>query len=535
MPLRVSEVRMPLHGDEKSVVARALERAGLDPDEVASVELVRKSLDRRRRYPELVYTFDFHLKDAVRAAALRSDPRVAVIEEAPSEPLPRGDRPLDHRPVVIGAGPAGLFAALVLARHGYRPLLLERGARMNERVRHVEAFHRGRELLPESNYLFGEGGAGTFSDGKLTCRSKDPRGRFVLDEFRTKSGIESIRYYYRPHLGSDRVRAVVGHLRREIESLGGELRYGARVEGLRHALGRMQAVRTPAGEIGAQCVICAPGHSARDFYEALQRDGVTLEQKAFQMGFRVEHPQAMVNDRVYCGMGDPATLGPADYRLSATIDGRSVFSFCMCPGGEIMPSVHDALHFSTNGMSYFHKDTGFATSGLVTTIEPAEFGGAGALAGIELQAHYERLAAVAAGPRFALPAQRLADFAQGRLSRDVPRTSSRSGEVPADLAAFAPAWLVRIVRRALPVFERQMRGFLGPEGVIGGPEARSSSPVRIVRDPETLVAAGIDGLYPVGEGAGYAGGIVSAAIDGVRAAEAVIRRFAPAASGRMIS
>lgn len=530
MLLRVSEMRMPIDGDEQALIADAIRRAGLDRDEVASVELSRKSLDRRRGRVELVYTFDLHLVEGRSPRSkIRRDARVAIVDEDPPEEIGVGDRRLEHRPIVVGAGPGGLFAALVLARRGFRPIVIERGTRMNERVRHIEAFYRGRELKPESNYLFGEGGAGTFSDGKLTSRSKDPRARFVLDEFRKKSGFEAVRYYYRPHLGSDRVRAVVGHLRREIESLGGEFRYAVRVDHVRHRNGRLIGLETSAGDVAADVVVCAPGHSARDFYANLWTDGVKLERKAFQMGFRVEHPQEFVNERVWRCAADAEKLGPADYRLATTIDGRGVFSFCMCPGGEIIPSVHDTTHFCTNGMSYFNKDSGFANSGIVTTIEVDEFSGDGPLAGIALQEEFEKRSAVAAGERFALPAQRLTDFCRGESSRDVPKTSCRSGEHPSDVAQFAPPWVTEVVRKAIASFDRQLRGFVDPRAIICGPESRSSSPVRIVRDDATMESPGMSGLYPVGEGAGYAGGIVSAAIDGVRAAEKIVGIYLPTA------
>lgn len=523
MPLRVSEVRVPVDGGDGVLLARALRKAGLNDEDVTSLEVVRRSIDRRRAEPVFSFTVDLHLADESRGCvAAHGVERVA----APSPPeIPMGEEPLEHPPVVVGTGPAGMFAALYLAQRGFRPIVLERGDRMNHRVAKIRDLNRDGALDPESNYLFGEGGAGTFSDGKLTSRSKDPRARWVLREFRDRSGVPSVTWDHRPHLGSDRVRTVVGRIRQEILSLGGEIRFRCRVDRLRLRDGRVTGVVTSAGDVPAAVVVLAPGHSARDLYRALHQQEVAMVPKAFQLGFRVEHPQSWVDTRVWGRFAGKPELGPADYRLAVKARGAGVYSFCMCPGGEIIPAISDVGHMNTNGMSWSSRATGFANSGLVTTLEPESFPGEGPLAGVFWQERLEAHAAALAGGGLAVPAQRLQDWIQGRPSDSLPSTSCRTGLVPAPLRSVVPEQVDRLVRDVMGGIERQMPGFLQEEALLVGPESRSSAPVRLVRDPRSLESPGTEGLLPVGEGAGYAGGIVSAAVDGLRAAEVIVARY----------
>lgn len=524
MPLRVNEIRVPIDGGEQDLLARALKKAGLRPDEVTNLQVVRRSLDRRRREPMFAFTVDLHLVDESGASTSAGVQRVEVPTLSTEA---TGEERLEHPPVVVGTGPAGLFAALHLARAGFRPIVMERGDRMNHRVQRIREINQERTLDPESNYLFGEGGAGTFSDGKLTSRSKDPRARWVLQEFHERSGVASVAWDYRPHLGSDRVRTVVGRLRKEILDLGGEIRFRCRMDRLVLRDGVVRGVVTSRGEIPARAVILGPGHSARDLYDTLHEQGVALERKPFQLGFRVEHPQAWVDSCIWGRHAGRPELGHADYRIVVHARGSSVFSFCMCPGGEIIPAISDTGHMNTNGMSWSGKATGFANSGLVTTLEPESFPGEGPLAGVRWQERLEARAARLVDHGLAVPAQRLEDWVADRPSDSLPESSCRTGLLPVPLREVVPPSVDALVRDALAGMERQMPGFQQLDAVLVGPESRSSSPVRIVRDTETLESPTVTGLWPIGEGAGYAGGIVSAAVDGVRAAQAVAARFLP--------
>ena len=525
MPLRVHQIRVPVDGDEAELLKQALRKAGVGADAVRSLEVVRRSLDRRRRTPVFSFTVDLHLREGMRGPATGHG--VEHVEAPVTPDVPSGSEVLEHRPVVVGAGPAGLFAALYMAQRGYRPILLERGDPMNLRVGRIREMNQDGVLDPESNYLFGEGGAGTFSDGKLTSRSKDPRARWVLREFVERSGVASVTWDYRPHLGSDRVRTVVGRIRKELLALGADIRFRCRMERLRTSGGRVVGVDTTEGDLQTGLVILAPGHSARDLYRSLHADGVPMERKPFQLGLRVEHPQRWADQRGWGPLALTADLGPADYQIAVRVRGASLFSFCMCPGGEIIPAVSDLEHMNTNGMSWSGRATGYANSGLVTTLDPEAFPGEGPLAGLRWQESLEARAATLGGGGLAVPAQRVRDWLSGSDSSTFPGTSCRTGLVPVSLNEVIPPGVDRLLRDGLDRIERQLPGFVQDDALFVGPEARSSSPVRILRDPATLESPGIGGLLPVGEGAGYAGGIVSAALDGLRAAQAVVARYRP--------
>lgn len=534
MPIRVTNLRTSVDEAETSLPARLAKVIGIPLRDLPAWRVLRKSLDARdKRDLQFVYTAEIFVPTGEEEAILENVPaapaaRVEAIAETPYTLPDPGPRPMQHRPIVVGSGPGGLLAAYILAEQGYQPLVLERGTPVNERIRDVKTFDDGGAFQPESNYLFGEGGAGTFSDGKLTCRGSGPDYLRVLELLAECKGQQpgkpSILYYHRPHLGSNRLPAVVKALRQRIEGFGGEIRFHTRVEDVLLQEGRVVGVATSSGTIPCDVVLFATGHSARDTYTMLARRGVPMVQKPFQIGVRVEHPQELVNRVQYGSRSYEERLGNADYSLVGH-GSADVFTFCMCAGGYIIPSVSQEGYFCTNGMSLSKRDSPYANSGLVVTLPTSEFGSSDILAGMYVQERYERLAFELGRGEYRCPVQRATDYLDGRASASVPACSYPRDKVTAHLADLLPPYVAEALRTGLPKMNRAWRGKFLPDAVLVGPEARGSSPIRILRD-DTTRESPIGGFYPVGEGAGYAGGIVSAAVDGLRTAKAIMSQYA---------
>jgi uncharacterized FAD-dependent dehydrogenase len=528
MSIRVANIRLELGEPEEGLPDKIASRLGVGTGEVASWRILRKSLDARSHDDiHFSYSAEVQLPDeAISKVGLSPSPDIQpYIPERFEWPEP-GSRPARHRPVIVGSGPAGLIAGYLLAESGYRPLILERGRAVKDRVADVRRFDENGLLDPESNYLFGEGGAGTFSDGKLTSRGTGPDVVRVLEILAECHGKPSIVYEHRPHLGSNRLPLVVRTLRRKIEEMGGEVRFSCLVEDLDIEGGCLRGLSTSSGYIAADVAILAIGHSARDTYGMLLRRGVPIAPKPFQLGVRIEQPQASI-DRARYGhnAGHPA-LGAADYSASVRAGRRDLFTFCMCAGGYVMPSVSDPGYFCTNGMSESRHDSPFANSGLVVTIEPGELGSDHPLAGIHYQQRFERLAYLAGERTYAAPLQWARDFLAGRPSRGTIPTSYRRGGKTLDLRLFLPDPVVDALEHGLKLMDRRFGGHFLRDATLTGPEARGSSPVRIIRDPQTRENPVVAGLYPCGEGAGYAGGIISAAVDGLRTARTIVSEYA---------
>jgi uncharacterized protein len=525
--LRLTELRLPLDHSEEDLRAAILRELGIKPHELAGYSVFRRSFDARRRGAvALIYHLDVETtrEDEI-LRRLHGHPHVGPTPDTSYRFVARASGDLALRPVVIGVGPCGLFAGLLLAQMGFRPLILERGKKVRERTVDTFGLWRKGILDPESNVQFGEGGAGTFSDGKLYSQIKDPehRGRKVLTELVEAGAPPEILFVNRPHIGTFRLVKVVESLRAKIESLGGEIRFQSRVEDLAVEQGKVRGVTLADGEfLPADHVVLAVGHSARDTFEMLLRRGVYVEAKPFSIGFRIEHPQGLI-DR--CRFGPQAghpLLGAADYKLVHHCrNGRSVYSFCMCPGGTVVAAASEPGRVVTNGMSQYSRDEANANSGIVVGITPEDYPG-GPLAGVEFQRRWEERAFELGGGTYEAPGQLVGDFLAGRPSTAFGSVlpSYTPGVRLGDLSTSLPGYAIEAIREALPAFDRKIRGFAMTDAVLTGVETRTSSPVRIERN-ESFQSLNTEGLYPAGEGAGYAGGILSAAVDGIRVAEAV--------------
>ena len=539
--LELSELKLAVDHVEEDLymaVARALR---VVPQAVTKVGVYRRAVDARHGKVSLNYTVHVEVTDEEEAMR-QHDPALARVSPVPERnykglpEITQGRRLPAQRPVIVGTGPCGLFCALILARAGWRPIVLERGKQAGPRARDVTGFwRRGLELDPDSNVQFGEGGAGTFSDGKLYTQIKDRDHRipWLLREMVKAGAPEDILVKARPHIGTDRLITVVRHVREEIISLGGDLRYSTTLTGLlKDAAGAVRGVElSTGGEIAAERVVIAIGHSARDTFSMLYEAGVCMEAKSLSIGVRIEHPQGLIDQTQYGRWAGQQRLGAAPYKfVHHSRNGRAAYSFCMCPGGLVVAASSEPGGVVTNGMSSYARAEANANAGFMVDISPDDYahaGGSGPLAGIDFQRLWERRAFIEGGRNYYAPVQTSGDFlarrATGVLGSVVP--SYQPGVTPCDLHALMPAYVTETLREAIPAIERQLRGFAHPEAVLRAVETRSSSPLRMTRHPETFHSISTPGLYPAGEGAGYAGGIISAAVDGMRIAEALLREL----------
>ena len=537
--IRINQLKMPLGHSADSLMARAARTLRVRENRIADLKIVKRSVDARKK-PEICYSYAVDVAVSGLDGAgeqqlvhrLR-DRNVGISQEKVYRCPECGGERLDHPPVVVGAGPAGLFCGLLLARKGYRPILLERGQDVDARTREVTAFWEGGTLNPSSNVQFGEGGAGTFSDGKLNTLVKDPagRGRLVLQTFVEAGAPEEILYWNKPHLGTDVLIGVVEHIRCEIERLGGQVRFctqlteldirDSQVRGVH--IKRTDGAEPEASYLETEVVVLAIGHSARDTFAMLEKKDIPMERKAFAVGVRIEHPQEMINRSQY-GEEYPAGLPTAAYKVTRKVSGdRGVYSFCMCPGGYVVNASSEEGGLAVNGMSYQARDGRNANSAMIVTVRPEDFGSDGLLAGVEFQRKLERAAFQTAGGK--VPVQLLGDFRQNCMSTGLGEVEPciKGAWEFGDVRGLFPEELSAALEEGITGCEHLIPGFARADAVLSGVESRTSSPVRIRRGEDQESA--IRGLYPCGEGAGYAGGITSAAMDGVKTAEAIAGRY----------
>jgi len=526
--LRLTEIRLPLEHSEDELRNAVLERLGIPSEDLLGYTIYRRNYDARKK-SAIVFSYSLDVStrdDASVLERLHGHPHINLSPDTEYQFVAHAPAAPGLRPVVIGFGPCGLFAALILAQSGFRPIIIERGKKVRERTKDTFGFWRKRKLDPESNVQFGEGGAGTFSDGKLHTQIKDPKhyGRKVLTEFVKAGAPEEILYIGKPHIGTFRLVKMIEEMRCTIESLGGEFRFQSKVDDLDIEDGQIRGVKLASGErIPTSHVVLAVGHSARDTFQMVFERGVRIEPKPFSVGFRIEHPQSMIDQcRFGPSAGNPL-LGAADYHLVHHCrNGRSVYSFCMCPGGTVVAAASEPGRVVTNGMSQYSRNERNANAAIVVGISPADYPGH-PLAGMELQRQLEERAFELGGSTYDAPGQLVGDFLNGkpstRFGSVIP--SYTPGVHLCDLGSALPDYAIEAIREAIPAFDRKIKGFAMSDAVLTGVETRTSSPIRILRNDGDLQNPAVRGLYPAGEGAGYAGGILSSAVDGIKVAEAI--------------
>lgn len=540
--LRITEIKLPVNKalalaqQTEALQAAVLKKLGIAPADLIRFDIFKRGVDARKSQTILyVYSLDVEVKNESQVLArLRKDPQVKPSPDMNYQAVAQAPALLKTRPVVVGFGPAGIFAALILAQSGFRPIVLERGKEVRERTQDTWGLWRKNRLNPESNVQFGEGGAGTFSDGKLYTQIKDPKhyGRKVLQEFVTAGAPAEILYVSHPHIGTFRLVGMVEEMRKKIIALGGEVRFGSRVDSIEITHNKVQGVALQTGEfIATEHLILAVGHSARDTFAMLHQKGIFIEAKPFSIGFRIEHPQSLIDQARYGKSYSTEivdVLGAADYKLvHHAKNGRSVYSFCMCPGGTVVAATSEPNCVVTNGMSQYSRNERNANAGIVVGITPEVDFPDHPLAGVELQRKWESQAYILGGSNYCAPGQLIGDFLANQSSESFGAVlpSYTPGVHLTNLDTALPSFAITAIREAIPVFAQQIKGFDLADGLLTGVETRTSSPIRIKRDEQSLQSINTQGLYPCGEGAGYAGGILSAAVDGIRVAEAVMLKL----------